>query len=209
MNNYITKISNPIEKIEKEGRLNKFSHKTKASDMRGWIQGWISTHARKGNMDMVFVFQEVLKAYNHFEPEKKVEVDVDSWHGKSSFEIIKGIDKLIIVKYQKREKGSEPQEVKTEVHKVELQGLIDSIRFVSKKGIEEMETKDLAFQYCYLMGYNEMLNGDFWKNFFSNRKLHNKFTLMLGALDKLGLIEYKGGKTKLLNKDISIQLVLE
>lgn len=34
------------------------------------------------------------------------------------------------------------------------------------------------------------------------------FLLMFGALDELGLIEYKGGKTKLLNKDISIQMIL-
>ena len=31
---------------------------------------------------------------------------------------------------------------------------------------------------------------------------------MLGALQELGLIEYKGGKTKLLNNNISIQRIL-
>ena len=50
--------------------------------------------------------------------------------------------------------------------------------------------------------------GDFWKNFFNNRPLHNRFTLMLGALDKLELIEYSGGNIKVLNKDISLQLIL-
>jgi hypothetical protein len=32
---------------------------------------------------------------------------------------------------------------------------------------------------------------------------------MLGALDKLGFVEYKGGKTRLLNKELNLQLVLD
>jgi hypothetical protein len=194
--------------IEREGDKNKFSSKTKAKDFRGWLNGKVNSFSRDKNLEYELVFKEILKAYNYFEPIKQAEVEVGSWHGHSSFELIKDLDKLTIIKFQKKQKGDEPTEVRTEVSKEELEGLIHSIRRQSILS-EQMETKDIAFWYCNIMNYNDMLNGDFWKNFFSNRKLHNKFTLMLGALDKLGLVEYKGGKTRLLNKDIIVQLVLQ
>jgi len=201
-------------KITKEGKSNKFTGKTTAKDYRSWLEHKIGVFTKTNNEEYRQVFMEILRAYNYFEPRKEAEVKVDSWHGHSSFEIIKGLDKLTIIKYQKREKGDEPTEVRTEVSREELRALISSIKYLwytgdnLKETVESLETKEIAFKYCYIMNYNDMLNGDFWKNFFSNRKLHNKFTLMLGALDKLGLVEYKGGKTKLLNKDLSVHLLL-
>jgi hypothetical protein len=64
------------------------------------------------------------------------------------------------------------------------------------------------------MVYSEILNLGHtgWKSgtkqFFSDRPTHVKFTLMLNAFQELGLVEYKGGKTKLLEKGLSIQMVL-
>jgi hypothetical protein len=195
-------------KVEREGTVNKFSGQTTAKDFRSWLESRIGIFTKRNNEEYRQVFMEILRAYNHFEPRKEAEVKVDSWHGESSFEILKGIDKLTIIKYQKKVKGEEPSEVRTIISKEELGALIASVRYLCKNE-ELVETKDLAFEYCKILGYNDLLNGEFWKNFFSFRKLHNKFTLMLGALDKLGFVEYKGGKTRLLNKELNLQLVLD
>jgi len=48
-----------------------------------------------------------------------------------------------------------------------------------------------------------------WKDFFSDRKNHNLLTLMLDALESLGLIRYNGGLTEVLDSNLSIQKVLK
>lgn len=194
-------------KIERQGKPVMFGVEG-CKSMGKVFETLIAKASRTGNEEQRFFLIGLYNKYKQFHPDKIVETVVDSWHGHSSFEILKQVDRLIIVKYQKKEKGNEPTEVRTEVSKEELVALIWAIKEV-RADTEEMETKHLAFEYCYKLGLNDMLNGEFWKNFFSNRKLHNKFTLMLGALDKLGFIEYKGGKTKLLNKELSVQLILQ
>jgi hypothetical protein len=201
--------SKDIIKVEKEGKpiMNGVEG---CKSMNRVFEVLIGKATRLGNEEQRFFLMGLYNKYKQFHPDKILPVEVEGWHGKSSFEIIKDLDRLIIVKYQKKEKGDEPTEVRTEITKEEIGALVDAIKEQSKFSIDTpMETRKIAFRYCVSLKYNDMLNGDFWKNFFSNRSLHNKFTLMLGALDKLGLIEYKGGKTKLLNKDISLQLVLE
>ena len=201
----LIKVSNPIVNIERAGSYNKFSGKTKAKDFRSWVHAKIGLFSKKDNLEMMFIFKEILRAYNHYNPEKKVEVRAKQWKGKSSIEILKELDRLIIIKYQKPSPDEEPKEIRTEANKQELEALIYAIK---SSRLEYIPTKELALDYCGIMNYNDMLNGEFWKNFFSNRPLHNKFTLMLNALQELGFVEYKGGKTKLLDKDLSIQLVL-
>jgi len=202
----VTTTTRPIVRILREGNPDRFSGKTTAHDMRSWIEHQLAVASKNNNENDRQLFMITLKAYNSYHPRQEAEIKVDSWHGHSSFEIIKGLDKLTIVKFQKKVKGDEPTEVRTEVSKDELNALIYALR---RSKEEYTETKELALDYCLVMGLNDMFAyGEFWRNFFSNRKLHNKFTLMLGALDKLGLVEYKGGKTKLLNKDLSVQLLL-
>jgi hypothetical protein len=194
-------------RIEREGSIDTFKGKSAAKDFRSWLVSRKSLASKRDNLELVFILNEIERAYNHYHKKKVSQVEVDGWHGKSSFEIIKDIDKLIIIKYQKPTKESEPVEVRTIIHKDEIMAVIDSIKELGGSG-DEVKTRDLAKLFCMKMNYTEILNGEFWKNFFSNRKLHNRFTLLLGALDKLELIKYSGGKTKLLDKDLSIQLVL-
>jgi len=201
------KVNKPIERIEKLGEMNKFTGKTTAKTMRGWIQGRINKFLNQDNLEMVFVFKEILNAYNYYHPETEMNVKVDSWKGKSSIELIKSMDKLTIIKYQRKDKHSEPTQMITEVTKEELNALIEVIKKLSKD-MEVIETKYLAMAYSTALELNHSgwKTGD--KPFFSDRKTHNKFTLMLGALDKLGFIEYSSGKTKLLNKKLDIQMIL-
>lgn len=185
----------------------KFSGKTTAKCFKGWLEGKISLFARKENTEMLFIFQEVLRAYNHYNPEKKVAVEVKGWHGKSSFTILKELDKLIIIKFQKPDKESEPKEVRTEIQRDEIIAMISSIKELGASR-EWIETKDLALRFSNQLGiyHSGWKTGD--NPIFSDRKFHNRLTLLLDALNEMQLVIYKGGKTKILEKDLSIQLVL-
>lgn len=206
--------SREIIKVEKEGQYNKFTGKTTAKDFRSWIEHKIGVFSRKDNEEYRQVFMEILKAYNYFEPVKQANVDIESWRGKSCVEVIKGLDRLILVRHQKS-KGEEPKEIRIEVNKEEIIAVVNAIRRLSIL-YESIETKDLALEYCNLMGirYNDkgedlLGTGNFWEKFFNWRKMHNRFTTILAGLEQLELISYESGKTKLLNKELSVQLVLE
>ena len=101
-------VKRPTEVIVRLGK-EKFIGKTTAKTMRGWIQGRISTFSKKGNAEMEFIFREILNAYNHYHPEKQIEVKVDQWKSNSSFNIIDKVDKIIIVNYQRPTKEEEPK----------------------------------------------------------------------------------------------------
>lgn len=206
--------SRPTEIIVRKGKKS-FEGKTTAKSFRNWLLGRISKHSKGKEVELRFIFEGILNAYDHFHPVTEIEVEVDSWKGKSSLEIIRGIDRLTIVKYQKPSKYDEPREVRTDIFNQEIDILVGAINHLFSvsntisESPNEIKTRELAKEYCKRMQYDEFFKGDFWKNFFSDRKLHNKFTLMLGALDKLGIIKYKGGKTTLLNQKISWQEALD
>jgi len=202
-----------VESIDSKGNPNKFSGKSTAEDMRGWIIGKIGKFSKSNSLELRMLFEEVLKAYNKFHPQNLIEVEISPWKGKSSFEIIKRIDGLTIIKYQKPNKESEPKKITTEVNKRQLSCLIEAIKYNSFKE-SEIKTKDIAFQYCINMGIRktpkgkDLFDGNFDDRYYGWRGFHNRITIMLRALDKLGFIEYSNGKTKLINKNLSIQTIL-
>ena len=196
------KVNQPIMKVEKTGDYTKFSGKTKAESFKGWLEGKISLFARKDNTEMLFIFQEVLRAYNHYE---KVGIaKISSWKGKSGvIECIRQPDRVIIKRMRKDEPNGVPKEVEVTITKQELNALISALNFHKDK--EWIETKDLAMTYSGILG----LNHPDWDRFFSDRVEHNKLTSALCFLESENLIKYsRRGKTKILDKDLSIQLVL-
>lgn len=211
---HLRKLSG-IVKVLIQGNQNKFSSKTKAKDFRGWIEARIGLFSKRNNEEYKQVFMEILKAYNYFNPVKQANVDIKSWKGKSGVEVIKGLDRLILVRHQKPNKNEEPKEIRMEIDKEEIIAVVNAIRRLSTM-YESIETKDLALEYCNLMGIRtndkgeDLLGtGNFWEKFFNWRRMHNRFTTILSGLNELELISYSDGKTKLLNKELSVQLVLE
>ncbi len=205
------------ELILKKGR-DEYLGFTRASNFRSWINGQLSKYAKddsREGLQAEFVLKSVQKAYNHFHKETELEVSVESWHKKSSFDIIQGVDKITIIKYQKKDKFSEPEQVTTECLREEIEALIKAIKNHCSNN-REAKTVDLAFDYCLNLGIkitpdgNKLFGKDnnFWTYFFSWRNMHNKFTLMLGMLDSLRLISYRGGKIKILDDKLSIQMIL-
>lgn len=144
-------------------------------------------------------------------------VKIPSWKGKSSIELIKSkqLDKIIAIKWQRPEKGEEPEAIRTEISKRELNAMITSINRLNKG--EPIKTRDLAGGYFQILEIKEDnkgnnlfdMNGFRWDVLFNWRVMHNKITIILGVLDELGCIDYRGGKTRVLKKDFDIQEVLK
>lgn len=167
------------------------------------LETLISQQTRRGNIELQFYTTGILELYKKFHPEKLIEVPVDSWKGKSSFQILKDLDGITIIKYQKPSKGEEPKKVEYRANKEELQAILTAIQTLGNQ--EGIKTKHLAMIFSRELG----LNHQSWKEFFADRYYHNLITLILGALDSLGYIKYSGGKTTILNNKLSVQLLLE
>lgn len=206
----------PSVKFEKVGNpTNVYGYKS-CKSFRTYIEQQLRNSRSNNEIIAEAILTGVLEAYNHFNPIKQTEVEVSSWKGESSFELIKGIDRLTIIKYQKKDKESKPLEIKTEVNREELISLINSLNTLKNRLItrDYLETKEIAFEYCLNLNIKEdpqgreLLNQDFWTLFFGWRSMHNKFTLMLSSLEKLGLISYNAGKIRLLKNKLDIQMIL-
>jgi len=204
------KYNRGIERVESVGNVTDvWGYKT-CKSMRTFIEKHIRDAVKKQDIHSEVILKGMLQAYNHFHPIIESAVEIKGWHGKSSFEIVKGIDKLTIIKYQKKDKETSPREMRFEFTREELISLINSIKLCSEwaKEREFITTKEIAFQFCIERNLTDFLMGDFRKNFYSNRIFHYRFTLMLDTLEKFGLISYNAGKIKLLNNQLNIQMIL-
>jgi hypothetical protein len=189
----------------------KFEGMTTAKTMRNWIIGRISKYGKgRTSQDLEYrmIFEGILNAHDFFYPQTTLEVPVESWKGKSSFEILDLVDSIKIIKYQKSSKGEEPSKIETNVNKEDMKLLIYCIKFLSNE-YERIPTNILSMLYSRKLN----LNHSGWKKgdnpIFSDRNFHNLYTLCLGSLDRLGIVQYKGGLTKYLNNKIEFQEALE
>jgi hypothetical protein len=193
-----------IETIEKQGDGKEIWGIKSAKSFRDFLVNKKRFFSSR-NREYEFVLTQMIMAYDYFNP-IKVQVEIEGWHGKSSFEIVKGIDNLTIIKYQRKDRDSNPDQVRTEVSKAELQAMIDAI--LKLKDNQPIRTSQLSVIYSRLLG----LEHSGWKKgddpIFSDRSFHNKYTLILDALDELKLIKYSNGKVTILNNQLSIQQIL-
>lgn len=112
------------------------------------------------------------------------EVEIDSWKGKSSFEINRNGEEIIVIKYQKPERGAKAKPIKTIIQMRELSRLLRTIEYLfSRNKYESIKSRIIGEEF-----YNVK-----WDDIFSKRPIHNKFTIMLNVLEKKGLIDYRGG----------------
>ena len=162
----------------------------------GWIRERILAEHRKhyrvtGGLDWAKLAEDKILMSLRQET-----VVIQGWKGKSSMELRDFQDKILVIKYQKPERGKEPKQVKTEISKSELERLKAVIRrhfafgkfvFEGKDGKKYLKSTDIA-EFFYKLSWNEIFN---------QRKKHNTFTIMLNVLDKQDFIEYKGGRVYL------------
>jgi len=204
----VEKFYKPIEVIERIGTPERFTGRTTAVDFRGWLNGRISLFSKKQNIEYELLFKEILKAYDFYNKEKHINIEIEGWKGISSFKLLKEADKIIVKKFQRKSRGVKPDEIKFEFNKEEIISVIESIKKLNKG--EDIKSLDIAFEYCVRMNINktskgkDMFDGNFREMFYSERNLHNRFTILLNILEKEGLISYKAGIIKVidLNKEI-------
>jgi hypothetical protein len=150
----------------------------------------------KSLLDTLFMLRYILENYRRLE---KTKIDVTGWKGKSSLEIKKLKDKIIVTKYQRPDQDSKPRKVIFEYTKKEFKYLLTAIKLMNSK---EFKSKELADKYFRALGkyYTSkdlplFVKGKFnWDNLYNSRVEHNKFVIMLDVLRERELIEYKGGK---------------
>lgn len=200
----VEKIYRQVETIEREGEL--YNDYKKYKSERSWINAQLLKAIKKENYELQFIFKELLKIHNHFYPSKEVDVEVESWKGHSSFNIVRGLDKITIIKFQRKSRGETPQEIRTEVTKEQISAVIDALKRLDNG--KPINTPKIAMLWSEILNLHHSGWSTGSKPFFSDRKTHNLFTLLLGALDSMGLIVYRGGQTTVLNKNISLQRIL-
>lgn len=188
-----------IESRGREGIINivkqgnsKLPDYSKAKSMRGFLQGMQLRFARGDSPESVqarLIINTLNDAYNHFHPKLNGEIEVPTWKGKSSFEVIIELDKWVVVRFQRPAKGEEPVEVRVEIPIVEVNSMGKVINSMMVQ--EKLSSKEVLEMFYKVMGWDWVS----WNHsIFTNRSLHNRLTKLLGAFDSLGLIEYKGGK---------------
>ena len=165
---------------------------------RGWLIQRMKEARDSKNFDVCELLQTCFKEYERFETSDKVKFE--SWRGKSGIKIFNQPDKIIVIRYQKREKYSEPVEIKTEIMKQDINEVILAINKINKlNDKEKIESSTIASTT-----YQEE-----WKDIFSNRSLHIQFTHILGILEYYGLIKYyRSGKVMVLKEVREIQELL-
>ena len=201
------KIQSPLrntEKIESQGKP-RLEGVERCKSMNKIFEVLIGKAYKEGNIEKEFFLRGLYGKYKQFHPKKIVQVNAKQWKGKSSMEVFRTLDGFGVRKFQKPAADEEPKEKVETFNEEEIKAMVDSI---SSFEIEYIPTEALSMVFSQRLG----LGHDGWntgnKQFFSDRHWHNRLTIMLNGIQEAGLIEYKGGRTKLLNKDISLQLVL-
>ena len=213
-------------KIEIETREEKidtsvFRKKSNSHSFRGWIIGKIKQAKNEENLDVLFMMKEIYNKYLEFET--KARINLRGWKGKSSFEVIKKPDSFEVITYQRKDKYSEPKEIKREISKKEVNLIYESIcNILNSRGKntiikEKVSSKDIAREYCILSNLNENSykkplfdkDGFNYDEFFADRFLHIQTNLILRLLDFYGFINYVGRYVQLLDNRPDIQTILK
>lgn len=160
----------------------------------GWIIQKIKEARQESNLDVAELLTTVYKKYNEFKT--KEELILKSWKGKSSLQILTYPDYFEIITYQKPNQDEEPVEIKTEITKLEVNRIINTINELNTG--EKINTRDIG----------EKAYKREWDKIFSDRPLHIQLNLILRLLDYKGITHYRGKYTKVIKQVREIQETL-
>jgi len=172
-----------------------FKKKGNSSTIKGYMLQKMKEARREKNFEVAVLIQHFYKKCCEFESSE--EVRLESWKGKSSFEIIAKPDKFIVITFQKPTQDEEPKKIKREILKEEVNKVLWAISELNKN--KKIPTRDIG----------ELVYKKEWDRIFSNRQLHTELNLILRLLDKYGVIHYRGGFSQVLKNVIEIQEVLK
>jgi len=176
--------------IEREERkespidLSIFKKHGNSKTYSGYLIQKMKEAGKEGNKEMVFLLNHLWQKYTEFQ--KSERIWLDSWKGKSSIKVIEGIEKFIVITFQKEDQDSAPKEVKREIPFEEVNLILRTISTLNKK--EPIPTRAIG----------EMAYKKDWDVIFADRYLHTQLNLILRILDFKKIIKYRGGRSLVL-----------
>lgn len=220
-------LSKELIKIEKAGKFGKLTKKefneklkvekavtrtTNAKTFEGYLNGSIRVARQEKNLEVAILLEHLLKKYREYQLTGKIKLK--SWKGKSSIQFIKSPDKIIVITYQKKDQDHEPQEVRTEITKEEINYVIASINQYELN--KKIRTKEIAEKMCRIADIKENnegrslfdRNGFVYQHFFADRRRHIKFNLILRFLDYEKIILYRGKSIEIKDNKVKIDEVM-
>ncbi len=199
--------TNPIYEKSKSQKVKDLMIKSsEAKTFESWLNVKLKLTYEENNKELEIILKSIKEKYKKFQ---KIGIGIEEgWRGKSSIEIIKHPDKIIVYKFRKFDKGEEPKKVAIEISKDEINACLIVL---GKLQIgDDIESKQIFMGISRILnlGHTSWDNGD--KPFETDRILHNRFTTLLSFLENEKLIKYsRRGKVKLINNKISIQTLMD
>jgi len=190
-------VVNPeVEKIEiQKLDLSLFKRRGNSHTYLGYMLQKMKEARDKRNFDVALLIQFFYKKYLEFEEHEKVLLQ--GWKGKSGIQVINKPDYFTIVTYQKSDQDSEPQEIKRDISKMEVNRIIGVINLLNEG--KKISTRDIG----------EKAYKREWDRIFSDRFLHTNLNLILRFLDYYGLTHYRGKYTTVVKNVREIQEIIK
>jgi hypothetical protein len=191
------------EIVKKQRELKYLQKSSEAKNFKSWLTSRLQLATLNNDKETQIILDSIINKYNEFS--KVGQAKFNSWKGKSGIiDLIQEPERIIVVKMQKPEPDSEPQEVRIEITKEEVNAVIESLNILRNE--QPIPTSKLAMVYSNRLNMNHKN----WKDFFSDRINHNKLTIILNVLDNEGLIKYeRSGKTRILKDKLEIQPIFK
>lgn len=171
--------------------LSIFKKRGNSKTYPGWLIQKIKETRQQGNLEVCEILINCYKKYNEFKTHE--EVLLKSWKGKSDIKIMTFPDYFEIITYQKQDKDSKPQEIRTQISRLEVNRIINTINELNTG--DKINTRDIG-EKAYKRD---------WDKIFSDRSLHIQLNLILRLLDFYEITHYRGKYTKVLKKVREIQ----
>lgn len=178
-------VEKPVRQVEIiKGKskidLNILKKRSNAKSPEGLCLGYMKKFKNDGNLELAMVFQELYKQVRNIQESTRLKLL--GWKGKSSFQVIKKPDRFIVITYSKYDQESSPHEIVTEITREELNDVLYWINLIGSTE-EKIKSRDIG----------EKVYKKRWKDIFSDRSVHIKFTQILRVLDFYEIILYRGG----------------
>lgn len=106
-----------IETIETKSTIDRVFGLSSAKSERDWINAQIRRCIKANNHEMLRILEGFAKVHNHFYPESKIDVDLESWKRKSGVNIIVYPEYFDCIEWRKPDEFSEPKELHHKLYK--------------------------------------------------------------------------------------------
>lgn len=129
------------------------------------------------NWDVAELISHFYKKYMEFQTSEELKIEL--WKGKSGIKLEEYPDKFICITFKKCDKGEEPQEIKKEILKSDLNNLIIVLNSFEDK--VKIPTSLIAEKYYHKSWKHEI---------YGTRDLHISLCYMLNILEQREKIKY-------------------